>query len=395
MAAMVLLDDFLRSIGVVYLTYYWVDAESQVVLDPRDVVSSESFRFIEEALNAAESVLIHSSRGQSRSCCILGAYMMRKYNWGLRKTMEFISFRRPDMNLKSSFMQQLSALERRLADKSKQTLSNDWTDANFSSLEAEDLKRIGLGSLLFDGGVAIITRHQNEKNMLWKDLLLRNTYLNGQMGPLAEFHSGMHDRHMPRQLWCHDKNRLEKPPGADRHNVVTQASELKGILRRKTRAMPRQTSGAGPTPVPAPIAPPAVEGTNGGYHRAPEVPTAWADEGEAPHYRGNLGFGLIECRWALAFSASMTFWTIFAYSAIPAGALLTMLLLSEFTVLMKVASGVMNSPVHIGNLRLNVSVLMTVLCLCLTLLSYSGLFHTNLAACIKQLLADQVSEGSR
>ena len=39
------------------------------------------------------------------------------------------------------------------------------------------------GSLLFDGGVAIITRHQNEKNMLWKDLLLRNTYLNGQPGP--------------------------------------------------------------------------------------------------------------------------------------------------------------------------------------------------------------------
>lgn len=29
--------------------------------------------------------------------------------------------------------------------RSKQTLSNDWTDANFSSLEAEDLERIGLG----------------------------------------------------------------------------------------------------------------------------------------------------------------------------------------------------------------------------------------------------------
>lgn len=37
-------------------------------------------------------------------------------------------------------------------------------------------------SLLFDGGVAIM-RHQNEENMLWKDLLLRNTYLNGQPGP--------------------------------------------------------------------------------------------------------------------------------------------------------------------------------------------------------------------
>lgn len=162
------------------------------------------------------------------------------------------------MNLKSSFMQQLSALERRLADKSKQALSNDW-DANFGSLEGEDL-------------------------------LLRNTYLNGQMGPLAEFHSGMHDRHMPRRLWwldqdSHDKNRLEKPAGADRHNIVSQASELKGILRRKPRAMPRQTSaGAGPTPgaLAGPGAPPGAEGSNGGY-RGPEVPTVWADEGEAHH----------------------------------------------------------------------------------------------------------------
>lgn len=68
----------------------------------------------------------------------------------------------------------------------------------------------------------------------------------------------------------------------------------------------------------------------------------------------------------------MTIWGIFAYTAIPAGVLLTLLLLSEFTMLMKVASGVMNSPVHIGSLRLNIAVFMTALCLCLTVLSYSG-----------------------
>ncbi|OLQ15653.1 Magnesium-chelatase subunit ChlH, chloroplastic [Symbiodinium microadriaticum] len=205
-----------ESIGVVYLTYYWVDAESQVVLDPRDVVSSESFRFIEEALNAAESVLIHSVRGQSRSCCILGAYMMRKYSWGLRKTMEFLSFRRPDMNLKTAFMQQLSSLERRLAEKlgSKQSLSTGWSEADFSCLEAEDL-------------------------------LLRNTYLNGQMGPLAEFHSGL-ERQLPRRLvWLdqesHDRSRLEKPSGADRHNLklggaIPEAAGLHSILRKKAPA---------------------------------------------------------------------------------------------------------------------------------------------------------------
>ncbi|CAK9039973.1 unnamed protein product [Durusdinium trenchii] len=253
-----------ESIGVAYLTYYWVDADSQVVLDTRDVVSSESFRFIEEALNSAESVLIHSVRGQSRSCCILGAYMMKKYSWGLRKTMEFISFRRPDMNLKSAFMQQLSALERRLVEKSKQSLSVDWTDAS-NSWEAEDL-------------------------------LLRNTYLNGQMGPLAEFHSGALERHIPRRLcWLdqesHDKSRLEKPAGADRHNVLTQASELQGILKRKTRAAPR-LGGTGPAQRMSQARDfwkkdeeqPMLETANGGYPKTAEVPTAWADEGEA-HFR--------------------------------------------------------------------------------------------------------------
>jgi protein-tyrosine phosphatase len=181
-------------IGVIYLTYFWVDADNQVVLDPRDVVANEIFRFIEEALEGAESVLIHSVRGQSRSCCVLSAYMMKKYNWGLRKTMEFLSSRRPDLNLKPSFLQQLSGYERRLMAQTKHAFSLDWSDADFSKLESEDL-------------------------------LLRNTYINSQMGPLAEFHAGdMAIQGKPRKLmWADnsvdDKLRLEKPAGADRHNV--------------------------------------------------------------------------------------------------------------------------------------------------------------------------------
>lgn len=190
-------------IGVIYLTYFWVDADNQIVLDPRDVVANEIFRFIEEALEGAESVLIHSVRGQSRSCCVLSAYMMKKYNWGLRKTMEFLSSRRPDLNLKPSFLQQLSGYERRLMSQSKHNFSLDWNDADFSRLESEEL-------------------------------LLRNTYLNSQMGPLAEFHdSQMGIQGKPRKLlWADnnvdDKIRLEKPAGADRHNVTNGSRNQMG-----------------------------------------------------------------------------------------------------------------------------------------------------------------------
>lgn len=199
-------------IGVIYLTYFWVDADNQIVLDPRDVVANEIFRFIEEALEGAESVLIHSVRGQSRSCCVLSAYMMKKYNWGLRKTMEFLSSRRPDLNLKPSFLQQLSGYERRLMSQSKQNFSLDWNEADFSRLESEEL-------------------------------LLRNTYLNSQMGPLAEFHDAqMNSQGQPRKLlWADnnvdDKIRLERPAGADKHNVTNCSRNsmgqpiLKSILK--------------------------------------------------------------------------------------------------------------------------------------------------------------------
>lgn len=180
--------------GVVYLTYCWVDADNQIILDQRDVVANEIFRFVEQALECAESVLIHSVRGQSRSCCVLSAYMMKKYKWGLRKTMEFLSTRRPDLNLKPSFLQQLSGYERRLMSQSKSAFSLDWNDANFSRLESEEL-------------------------------LLRNTYINSQMGPLIEFQTNDNADAMkvPKLIWMDnntdDKLRLEKPAGADRHNL--------------------------------------------------------------------------------------------------------------------------------------------------------------------------------
>ena len=79
-------------IGVAYLTFFWLDKDNQVsnqchrlklliqlLLDPKDEASNAIFEFIEEALNATESVLVHSVRGQSRATCALAAYIMRKY----------------------------------------------------------------------------------------------------------------------------------------------------------------------------------------------------------------------------------------------------------------------------------------------------------------------------
>ena len=87
-----------------YLSFYWLDHDSQNILDPRDEVINEVTQFIEKALAQAESVLIHSVRGQSRGCTIIVAYMMRKFRWNLIKSLEFMSSRRPELEIRPSFV---------------------------------------------------------------------------------------------------------------------------------------------------------------------------------------------------------------------------------------------------------------------------------------------------
>jgi hypothetical protein len=104
----------------------------------------------------------------------------------------------------------------------KHPFSLDWNDADWSRLESEDL-------------------------------LLRNTYINSQMGPLAEFHAGdMSLQGKPRKLMWADNNvddkiRLEKPAGADRHNVQNCKRNQMGqpILKSVLKAPKHRPGGKG------------------------------------------------------------------------------------------------------------------------------------------------------
>jgi len=128
-------------------------------LDQKDQVADECFAFIEEAILKGDSVLVHSVKGQSRACTVLATYVMRKYRWALLKTLEFLNSRRPDLEIKAAFIHQLTAFENRLIGRNLGPKTSKWTE-------------------VFD---KTINDFENE------ELLLRNTYLNAQMGPFADF----------------------------------------------------------------------------------------------------------------------------------------------------------------------------------------------------------------
>jgi len=96
-----------------------------------------------------ESVLIHSVRGQSRASCVLAAYIMRKYQWSLLKTLEFLNSRRPDLEIRATFIHQLSSFESRLVKAGLGPKTSKWSEIS-----------------------------EENCHLLSEELLLRNTFLN-------------------------------------------------------------------------------------------------------------------------------------------------------------------------------------------------------------------------
>ena len=93
-----------EGIGVIYLSFYWLDQENQVLFDHKDHTTREIFDFIESANKKTESVLVDSVRGQSRAASVLACYLMRKYRWSLLKTLEFLNSRRPELEIRGTFI---------------------------------------------------------------------------------------------------------------------------------------------------------------------------------------------------------------------------------------------------------------------------------------------------
>jgi len=86
---------------------------------------------------------------------------MRKYRWSLLKTLEFLNSRRPELEIRGTFIQQLQDYEQRLIKQGLGPLSSTWTEISLNKVP---------------GG-------NNEAQH--EELILRNTFMNAQMGPIA------------------------------------------------------------------------------------------------------------------------------------------------------------------------------------------------------------------
>ena len=131
-----------------------------MLFDVKDEVLNELYKFIDGALNKGESILIHSVKGQNRSCCVLAAYFMKKYRWTLYKTLEYLHSRKPNLEIRSNFFTQLMNLENKLA-------------------------KLGFGAKTYNWNEI----GDDPKNIDSEELLLTNTFMNSKKSPPADYNS--------------------------------------------------------------------------------------------------------------------------------------------------------------------------------------------------------------
>ncbi len=95
--------------------------------------------------------------------------------------MEFLNSRRPDLEIRANFIHQLTSYENHLVSQGAGPKTSKWTEVYEKTNEFEN-----------------------------EELLLRNTYLNAQMGPFADFSAGG-DRGRPAKVKWTDTDTREKP----------------------------------------------------------------------------------------------------------------------------------------------------------------------------------------
>jgi len=107
---------------------------------------------------------------------------MRRYQWTLLKTLEFLNSRRPDLEIRANFIHQLTAYENRLVSQGLGPKTSKWTEVFEKTNDFEN-----------------------------EELLLRNTYLNAQMGPFVDY-SLTSDKPRPAKIKWIDDNPKSKMP---------------------------------------------------------------------------------------------------------------------------------------------------------------------------------------
>ena len=136
-----------ESIGMKYLTLNWEESPNQALFDQKDEIADKILFFVDDSFINGEGIMAHSFKGQNRVCIVVLIYLMKKYKWSLKKSMEYLKSKKQDVDIPSYFLSQLIKFEARLIQRGELTKDIPWSNENLKDPEEKLLRNTYLNGI--------------------------------------------------------------------------------------------------------------------------------------------------------------------------------------------------------------------------------------------------------
>ncbi|KAL4464127.1 hypothetical protein ABPG74_006064 [Tetrahymena malaccensis] len=156
------------NLGIKFISFDWLDNDDQIIIDENNENISLIYEFMSRAYENCESVLVCSVRGQSRALTVITAFLMKRYQWSLYKTLEYMNSKRADFEIRATFLKQLLSYEQKLfgqkgcsrnwkddhqhPDQEASLVRNTYVNSQMISLESRDFFMRSLASREYNTG---------------------------------------------------------------------------------------------------------------------------------------------------------------------------------------------------------------------------------------------------
>ena len=216
-----------ETIGMKYLTLNWSENPNQILFDPNDEIADKILFFVDDSFINGEGLLAHSFKGQNRVCIVVLIYLMKKYKWSLKKSMEYLKSKKQDVDIPPFFLSQLIKFESRLIQRGELGKDIPWSFENLKDPEEKLLRNT------YMNGLNIINKsnkndgygnyNKNSRHILWAD---SNPY---QQIPLSviDLDKDLFFKKNIRPIFPHMQKRALKPCIKNKKNVFNNLKKDK------------------------------------------------------------------------------------------------------------------------------------------------------------------------
>jgi len=166
----------LEFLNIKYLNLNWVENSKQQLFESGDENVFKIMNFIDNADKNGEGILIFSIRGQNRCCIVIIIFLMKKYNWCVKKCIDFLISKKINLYIPNYFLSQLNEFEIRINKFSKIKKSINWNEEqNNRDFDESIMRNTYINTLPIkkniNNNTNIKTENENKKKLgiIWKD----------------------------------------------------------------------------------------------------------------------------------------------------------------------------------------------------------------------------------